>query len=398
MNRHGLSATPYSTQEHSPASQKQTGWATASERQHQEHNLPGLRSRMSSTANPDAMPWSDFLPVDDILAAVPVSNDAALPAFQRPRRPKVQVSDSLKSLLDSTAHKGDSARMPSQAAWQPASKAQSAAARVAVPDANPVCKIVFSKRVLPTIAKPNNPDPLQTDVQQQLNGTLSMAAPAADAAKRPATVPAAVIVPSFTKRPKLASTARPLAAGSRTGAVKASSKAAAGGNKEATATKKKAAAKKPAASKLVATATGHVASSAALLPVSVAADRIQSGSITPARSAVSPPSTAENTAVAAAAANTPDQHAMIPGQSATVATEHPTAAPVAPVKAARQRRKAEDIDLVAVDKKIREKHAAGSLNDLSIPEMKCFLKTHKVPVGGRKAVLIARLEPLLGKA
>ena len=386
MNRHGLSATPYSTQEHPPAPQKHTGWATATERQQQEHNLPELTSRTSSTADPDATLQSDFLPVDDMLAAVPVSSDAAILAFQRPRRPKVQVSDSLKSLLDSTAHKSSSARMPNQAAWQPASKAQSSAAKVAVTDTTPVCKIVFSKRVLPTIAKFTNPDSLQTDVHQQLNDMLSMGAPAAAAAKRPATVPAAVIVPSFAKRPKLASTAKPLAAGSKTGALKASSKAAAGGNKEAA--KKRAAAKKPAASKLVPTPTGHVATSAALLPVSAAAERVQSTCNTPAAATVSvvnPPVTAGNSAVAAAAASTPDQHAMIPGLSATVATEHVAAAPVAPVRAPRQRKKAENIDLAVVEKKIHEKHAAGSLNDLSIPEMKCFLKAHKVPVGGKKA-------------
>ena len=363
-----------------------TGWATATERQHQEH----------STADPDAVPWSGFLPVNDVLAAVPLSRDAAFPASQCPRRPKVQVSDSLKSLLDSTAHTGTSARTPNQVAWQPARKAQSSAANIAVTDTTPVRSIVFNKRVLPTIPKANNPDPLQTGVQS--NDKLSLAA--ADAGKRPANVPIAAIVPSFTKRPKLASTAKPLAAGSRAGAVKVSSKAAAGGNKEATAIKKKAAAKKSAASKPVTSATGHVVTPAALLPVSVAADRMQSSSIAAAAAtiaAVNPCSTAADAGVTAAAANTPGQHAVVPDQSATVAAEHPTAAPVAPVKAPRQRKKAEDIDLTITEKKIRDKHAAGSLTDLSIPEMKCFLKAHKVPVGGKKAELIAKLELFLNK-
>ncbi len=36
-------------------------------------------------------------------------------------------------------------------------------------------------------------------------------------------------------------------------------------------------------------------------------------------------------------------------------------------------------------------HVAGTLEKLSIPEMKCFLKAKKLPVSGKKADLLARL-------
>jgi 2-methylisocitrate lyase-like PEP mutase family enzyme len=40
---------------------------------------------------------------------------------------------------------------------------------------------------------------------------------------------------------------------------------------------------------------------------------------------------------------------------------------------------------------VAEKAAAGKLEDLTIPEMKCFLKDRKLAVSGKKADLIARI-------
>lgn len=68
----------------------------------------------------------------------------------------------------------------------------------------------------------------------------------------------------------------------------------------------------------------------------------------------------------------------------------------AAVKApARARVKAGDLDPVAVDAKVREKFGAGRAEDLTVPEMKCFLKSLKLGVGGKKADLIARISAAL---
>ena len=40
-------------------------------------------------------------------------------------------------------------------------------------------------------------------------------------------------------------------------------------------------------------------------------------------------------------------------------------------------------------------HSGGKLKDLTIPEIKCYLKTQKQPVGGKKEELLARLRKLL---
>lgn len=57
--------------------------------------------------------------------------------------------------------------------------------------------------------------------------------------------------------------------------------------------------------------------------------------------------------------------------------------------------KASDLDATAVDAKVTTKYACGSLKDLSIPEMQCFLKSKGQPVGGKKAELEQRLFLLL---
>jgi len=70
---------------------------------------------------------------------------------------------------------------------------------------------------------------------------------------------------------------------------------------------------------------------------------------------------------------------------------------VADVAAAakKPRVKASDLDAAAVDAKVYAKHAIGCLKDLSIPEMQCFLRSRKQPVGGKKADLEGRLLLLL---
>ena len=57
--------------------------------------------------------------------------------------------------------------------------------------------------------------------------------------------------------------------------------------------------------------------------------------------------------------------------------------------------KASDLDATAVDAKVTSKYACGSLKDLSIPEMQCFLRSKGQPVGGKKAELEQKLFLLL---
>ena len=65
--------------------------------------------------------------------------------------------------------------------------------------------------------------------------------------------------------------------------------------------------------------------------------------------------------------------------------------------AARKRVKADELDAAVVGAKIAQKQKEGKLAELTVPEMKCFLKGRKLPVGGKKADLIARLEGCLAK-
>lgn len=63
----------------------------------------------------------------------------------------------------------------------------------------------------------------------------------------------------------------------------------------------------------------------------------------------------------------------------------------------KKRPRTEELDLKAVTHKILEKHRLKSMADLTIPELKCFLKSHKATVGGKKADLITRAQGLLTK-
>jgi hypothetical protein len=59
----------------------------------------------------------------------------------------------------------------------------------------------------------------------------------------------------------------------------------------------------------------------------------------------------------------------------------------------RERTKASDLDYAVVAQKVEARVAAGagSLKDVSVAELKCYLKANKLPVGGKKADLEARL-------
>ena len=47
------------------------------------------------------------------------------------------------------------------------------------------------------------------------------------------------------------------------------------------------------------------------------------------------------------------------------------------------------LNYMQVEAKVREKAAQGKLSDLTIPDMKCFLKGRKLAVAGKKADLVA---------
>lgn len=80
------------------------------------------------------------------------------------------------------------------------------------------------------------------------------------------------------------------------------------------------------------------------------------------------------------------------GATAAAAPE----ATAVPKAAPRNRVKAGDLDPAEIEAKVRQKHAENALEKLSIPEMKCFLKSKKLPVSGKKAELVARLMQSLG--
>lgn len=67
----------------------------------------------------------------------------------------------------------------------------------------------------------------------------------------------------------------------------------------------------------------------------------------------------------------------------------------AAAKAPRNRAKAADLDVAVVGAKIKAKYAEKELGKLSIPEIKCFLKSKKLAVGGKKGDLVNRLAEYL---
>ena len=60
--------------------------------------------------------------------------------------------------------------------------------------------------------------------------------------------------------------------------------------------------------------------------------------------------------------------------------------------AARKRTQISDVDPAAVEIKVADCKARGKLGSLTVPELKTWLKAHKLPVGGKKADLVARLQ------
>eukprot|EP00887_Chlorella_sp_A99_P002757 scaffold6.g2757.t1 len=154
--------------------------------------------------------------------------------------------------------------------------------------------------------------------------------------------------------------------GKKAGPAPAAAKGAAGGASQ----KRAAAAKAPKAAapkKAKAAAAG-------------AAGGLPPGADGSAATASQPPA-----AAAAAAAATGDG-----GAGAAVA------AGAAPKPAAKARPKAADMDIAAVAAKVRAAAAAGTLGKLTLPELKCFLKSERKAVGGKKADLEARVLEHLG--
>lgn len=76
-------------------------------------------------------------------------------------------------------------------------------------------------------------------------------------------------------------------------------------------------------------------------------------------------------------------------------TKTDEAGAAAQAKAPRSRTKAADLDFAAVEAKVMANHAERQLDKLSIPEIKCYLKAKKLPVGGKKCDLLTRLAECL---
>ena len=54
------------------------------------------------------------------------------------------------------------------------------------------------------------------------------------------------------------------------------------------------------------------------------------------------------------------------------------------------------LDAAQIEAKVQQMHADGLQAKLSVPEIKVFLKSRKLPVGGKKADLLLRLSSALG--
>ena len=71
------------------------------------------------------------------------------------------------------------------------------------------------------------------------------------------------------------------------------------------------------------------------------------------------------------------------------------AAAASPAKPRAARPKAAELDAAQVQAKVRELFAQDQQQKLTVPEIKCFLRAQKVPVGGNKADLLVRVHDLL---
>ena len=359
-----------------------SGWATAAQRHRETPSQP------TNTAAA-TFQLSDYLPADQVCAAAPKAPDSHNVLVRRPRRPKVEVSTGLKLLLQSSADLRQMACIPST---QPAASqflSQKSAG------ATPAGQIVLKKRSQYMPSAPTVPKLAQgrhskqsaaaPSGSAQMPGSASVAT-AVQGLKRPAVpVPTGTAVaPALLKRPKLAGYAKPptgKAGASQAKGTTAASKGQAAGKLTAA---KKAVVK--ASTKVPVTNSVPTSSTAQQNGHSVAASAAQANLGNDAAADFGAAKTLGVSAAAAAGASI-----------ATPAEAAPVPVTAAATKAPRQRKKAEDVDLAEVEKKIHEKQAAGRLQDVSIPELKCFLKARKLPVGGKKSDLLTRVEPLLVK-
>ena len=360
--------TPSTSPERPPV----CAWATAAQRQTQS---PQKWSTGGPTEDVGLFRLSDYKPAGQVLAGAPTTPDECQLLTKRPPRPKVEVSDSLKLLLQASAGQ----QKPPEVSCTPARQNTALLGSVA---ARAPGQILLQKRShctaivapLPTAAESTQPAAALSAPQNQ-QGTLPAAAAGM---KHPAAHPGVSLVPALLKRPKLMThNKQPASKAPATLAKAAPGKGSAAG--KATAPRKAPAGPKAvngAAAKAVTSLPGQGSTAAGS-----AAGQFNVGSNAPA--APTCLDACDTTAAAAVSSA-----AGVPASAAVSA---------APVRAPRQRKKADDIDLGEVEKKIQQKFAAARLQDLSIPELKCFLKARKLPVGGRKSDLIARVEPLLAK-
>ena len=366
-----------------------SGWATAAQRHRETPSQP------TNTAAA-TFQLSDYLPAEQVWAAAPKAPDSHIVLVKRPHRPKVEFSTGLKLLLQSSADlQQQQQRQQQQLACNPSTQPaalqlmshMSAGATLLgqivlkkrsqyMPSALTVPKLAQGQQTKQSAAAPSGSTQMPTSAS---------AATGVQGLKRPAVpVPTGTpVAPALLKRPKLAGHAKPppgkAGAGQAKGAAAAASKGQPAG-------------KPTAAKKAVPKASTKVLGSDSV-PTSSTTQQIGHG----VAASVAQANLGDDAAASYGAAKTLGVSAAAAASIATSTEAAPVPVTAAATKAPRQRKKAEDIDLAEVEKKIHEKQAAGRLQDVSIPELKCFLKARKLPVGGKKSDLLTRVEPLLVK-
>ena len=391
-----LHANTFNTKPTSPADEAGpptgTGWATAAQREAQISLLNKDTGQTNPTGHTDTFSLAEYKPADQVLATAPSRANESKVLIKRPPRPKVEVSEHLKLLLLHSSLKPQ----PAQAAFTPCKQVTASSNLLASACKGVASQIVLKKRpqyaptVGPATASSMADNAGQAVSQQAICGQQQHGSvTAAQGVKRAATLASAPLQPVLLKRPKLATHGKQQASKAGATLPKAAASKANAASKPA---KKAPAGSKAAAKALSVKAVAKPVSLQAQHPGAVPGPR-------PAVTAVTDAAGVEGEAAAGAdvplgvdgiVASTP----LTAGDSAATMA---VAAAAAPAKAPRQRKKADDIDLAEVEKKIQDKFAAGKLADLSILELKCFLKARKLPVGGKKSDLVARVEPLLAK-
>ena len=97
----------------------------------------------------------------------------------------------------------------------------------------------------------------------------------------------------------------------------------------------------------------------------------------------------------AATAKAAPHSGAAPVASATLAGPAVGVTVAGPAKHRAARPKAPELDVSQVQAKVMELFAEGQQQKLTLPEIKCFLRARKVPVGGKKADLLVRVKDLL---